>query len=155
MLLSRTLMNAKSSQDTPTHRSHPSAIEHFMTPSPHSIGVHQPLSAAHAVMRERRIRHLPVLDGGKLVGLISQRDLYFVETLKDSEPESVEVGEAMSQDIYSVGLQEDVDAVAETMAERRYGCALVVEDGHVRGIFTRSDALRALARLVRGGRKAR
>jgi acetoin utilization protein AcuB len=120
-----------------------------MTPSPHSIGVHQPLSLAHTTMRERRIRHLPVLDGGKLVGLISQRDLYFVETLKDAEPERVEVGEAMTQEVYCVAPYEPVDDVAERMAERRYGCALVVEDGHFRGIFTTSDALLTLARLVR------
>jgi acetoin utilization protein AcuB len=100
-------------------------------------------------MRERRIRHLPVLDGGKLVGLISQRDLYFVETLKDAEPERVEVGEAMTQEVYCVAPYEPVDDVAEKMAERRYGCALIVGDGHLRGIFTTSDALRTLARLVR------
>jgi acetoin utilization protein AcuB len=50
-------------------------VERFMTRSPLTIGQDQPLAAAHRMMREHRVRHLPVLDGGMLVGVVSQRDL--------------------------------------------------------------------------------
>jgi acetoin utilization protein AcuB len=50
-------------------------VDKYMTSHPHTIGVDQPLSLAHKIMTEFRIRHLPVLDGGKLVGVISDRDL--------------------------------------------------------------------------------
>src|SRR5690606_1318822 len=78
-------------------------IERYMTQSPHTIGRDQTLAAAHRVMREHGIRHLPVLEGGKLVGIVSQRDLHLLETLDDVDPEQVEVSEAMTQDVYAVG----------------------------------------------------
>jgi acetoin utilization protein AcuB len=148
-------MTAKATHAARSSRVASRAIEHFMTPSPHSIGVHQPLSLAHAMMRAHKIRHLPVLDGGKLVGVLSQRDLYFVETLKDAEPENVEVGEAMTYDAYVVGCHAPIDGVAEHMAQQRLGCAVVVEGGHLRGIFTTSDALVALVHLVREARRSK
>lgn len=51
---------------------------------------------------EHQIRHLPVLDGGKLVGIVTQRDLHLVETLKGVDQQTVTVEEAMSQDVYTV-----------------------------------------------------
>ena len=53
------------------------------------------MAAAHRLMRRHKIRHLPILQEGKLVGVLSQRDLYFLETLKDVNPEEVNVSEAM------------------------------------------------------------
>src|ERR1044071_3561987 len=50
-------------------------ISDFMTKSPHMIGMEQPLSHAHDVMRRRRIRHLPVLHGGKLVELVRTKEI--------------------------------------------------------------------------------
>jgi acetoin utilization protein AcuB len=58
-------------------------IQKYMTPTPHTIGQEQTLQVAHDVMREHGVRHLPVLEGGKLVGLLSQRDLHLVETLRE------------------------------------------------------------------------
>jgi acetoin utilization protein AcuB len=55
------------------------------------------------MMRRYQIRHLPVLREGKLVGMLSQRDLHFMETLSGVDPEKVPVGDAMSTDTYTVG----------------------------------------------------
>lgn len=66
-------------------------IQKYMTTCPETIGRDQPMSTAHRVMRERRIRHLPVLDGGHIVGVVSDRDLSFVETLADVDPRKVTV----------------------------------------------------------------
>ena len=57
-------------------------IRRFMTLGPHSITSRQTLAEAHQTMRERGVRHLPVVDDGKLVGVVSQRDLYLLETLR-------------------------------------------------------------------------
>jgi acetoin utilization protein AcuB len=119
-----------------------------MTNAPHSIGVDQSLALAHQVMREHRIRHLPVLRAGKLVGLVSQRDLYLVETLKDVDPGAVTVEEAMAAEAYAVPPTALLSRVAKTMAEKRYGCAVVMEGGEVVGIFTAVDALSALAKIL-------
>ena len=68
---------------------HPTSIEHWMTKSPVSIGHDQHLSVAHKFMREHSIRHLPVLDNGKLVGVLSQRDLFFLDPLRASTSMSI------------------------------------------------------------------
>jgi acetoin utilization protein AcuB len=123
-------------------------IEQFMTASPHTIGDDQTLAAAHRVMREHAIRHLPVLHGGKLVGILSQRDLHFIETLKDVDPEQIEVREAMSPDAFAIGPRTSVRRVAAEMAEHKYGCAVVVDGANVVGVFTTVDALAVLSRLL-------
>jgi acetoin utilization protein AcuB len=117
----------------------------FMTASPHSIGRDQPLSVAHERMRALGVRHLPVLEHGKLAGILSQRDALLVETLRDVDPATTPVEEAMSTDVYVVGPDTPLKDVAESMMEHRYGCAVVMDAHRVVGIFTTIDALRALA----------
>ena len=120
-----------------------------MTPSPHTIGSQQTLSVAHKLMRDFGLRHLPVLDGGKLVGIVSQRDLYFLETLRDVIPETTAVSEAMTEDAYAVPPGTPLDEVADAMARGKYGCAVVTEHGKLLGIFSAVDGLRVLAQLER------
>jgi acetoin utilization protein AcuB len=95
-------------------------------------------------MRSYGIRHLPVLDGGKLAGVLSQRDALLVETLRDVDPANTPVEDAMSTDVYVVGPDTPLHEVATAMIEHKYGCAVVVEGNRVVGIFTTIDALRAL-----------
>lgn len=123
-------------------------VEKFMTTSPHSVGVDQPLSRAHAMMREHHIRHLPVLSGGRLMGVVSERDLHIMETIAGVDPRSVEVGEAMSTVVYAVPPGTPLDEVAREMAEHRYGCVVVMENEKVVGMFTTVDLARALAELL-------
>lgn len=126
----------------PTNSDHP--IRHFMTPTPHSVGRDQPLSVAHERMRKYGIRHLPVLDAGKLAGVLSQRDALLVETLRDVDPATTPVEDAMSTDVYVAAPDTPLREVAIAMLDHKYGCAVVVEANHVVGIFTTVDALRAL-----------
>ena len=125
-------------------------ISDFMTASPHSVGADQTLETAHLLMRKHRIRHLPVLRAGELVGVVSQRDLLFVETLRDVDPTQVTVEEAMTQGAFAVGPGASLASVATKMSAHRYGCAVVIEDGDVIGIFTATDSLRAVAELASG-----
>jgi len=119
-----------------------------MSPCPHSIGQEQTLETAHAMMRKWKIRHLPVLNAGRIVGLLSLRDLHLVETLKDVDPSKVSVEDAMSPEPYMIDANADLRAVAIEMAMRKLGSALVVRSGKVVGIFTTTDALRALFELL-------
>jgi len=123
----------------------PLPINQFMTRSIHTIGRDQTLAVAHKMMHEHSIRHLPVLEAGVLVGIVSQRDLEFIESLKDVDPNQVQVSEAMTQDTYTVLPKAEVGAVAKEMAKHKYGSAVVLENGHVVGVFTTIDALRTLA----------
>lgn len=123
-------------------------IQKYMTTTPHSIGAEQTLAHAHEVLREHKIRHLPVLRGGALVGMITQRDLALVEALKDVDPRKVLVEEAMSTSLYTVEPDAPLDEVVSEMAEKKYGSAVVVQNHKVVGIFTTVDVCTALADLL-------
>jgi acetoin utilization protein AcuB len=126
------------------------SMSQYMTPQPWTIRKDAKMSQAHELMRAHRIRHLPVLQGGKLVGVVSDRDLHLIETLPDSDPAEVTVEEAMSENVYVVSSDDPVDAVVEKMAGHKYGSAIVVtRRGVVEGIFTTIDALQVLADVLR------
>lgn len=124
-------------------------IQTFMTPSPHSIGVEQTLARAHEVMRAHAVRHLPVLSGGRLVGMLTERDLALVETFHDVDPAEVLVEDAMSTAVYVVSPDVALDEVVTTMADHKYGSAVVMQGRTVVGIFTTVDTCRALAEVLR------
>jgi acetoin utilization protein AcuB len=126
-------------------------IEAFMTPSPHTIGRDQPLSAAKDLMARHGIRHLPVLDGGQLVGMVSERDVAFIGAVRDVDTQELSVGEAMSAEVYTVSRTELLRNAAANMARYRYGSAVVVEGNRVVGVFTTVDALRALQAVLDAG----
>ncbi len=133
-------------------------IRRYMTVNPTVIGSGRTLAEAHQTMRDRRVRHLPVVDDGKLVGIVSQRDLYLLETLRGVDIATERVGEAMTADPFTTSPDAPLDQVAAEMAEHKYGCAVVLEEDAVVGVFTTVDALRALAgilRRVRGATPAR
>jgi len=124
------------------------SVQKYMTASPHSVGVDQTLAMAHEVMRARGIRHLPVLDGGKLVGVVSDRDLHMIESLSGVDVHKVTVAEAMSTSVYAVEPETALDAVASTMAAHKYGCAVVIQNQKVVGIFTTVDLCHTLVALL-------
>jgi acetoin utilization protein AcuB len=124
-------------------------IHRFMTPTPHTISTRQTLAEAHQAMRERGVRHLPVVLDGRVVGVVSQRDLYLLETLRGVDVGRELVEEAMSDEPFVVAPDASLDEVAEAMANSKHGSALVVDGAMLVGIFTSTDALRALVTLVR------
>jgi acetoin utilization protein AcuB len=124
-------------------------IQKYMTAAPHSIGSDQTIAKASLLMNEHRIRHLPVLKGGHLVGILTDRDIKLVETFRDVDPTKVKVDEAMTEQPYSVNPEASLDQVVETMAENKYGSAVVLQNHKVVGIFTTVDACRVLCQLLR------
>ena len=124
------------------------SISKFMTTAPHTIGLEQTMAQAHKMMREHRIRHLPVLRGGKLVGILSDGDLHLIETLRDVDPEKVLVEDAMTETPYYVSPETPLDEVVAEMAKHKYGCAVVMLKENVVGIFTTVDACRAFAEML-------
>ncbi|MBK8264456.1 MAG: CBS domain-containing protein [Nannocystis sp.] len=121
-----------------------------MTPAPFSIGRAQTMVEAARRMREHRIRHLPVLEGGIVVGIVSDRDLAMVESLPGVDPAAVTVAEAMTAEPYAISPETPLVEVVEALAEHKIGTAVVMENGRLVGIFTVIDALRAFAARLRG-----
>ena len=123
-------------------------VDKYMTASPCTIGRDQPLTQAHKLMRDHHIRHLPVLSQGKLVGILSDRDLHLIESLQDVAPDQVLVEDAMTPSVYTVAPTAPLDEVVREMARHKYGSAVVEDHDKVVGVFTTIDALRAFADLL-------
>ena len=118
-----------------------------MTKQPWTIESHELLSRADAVMREHRVRHLPVVDNGELVGIVSDRDLWMFQS--ESAQRASRVRNAMNEFVFAVTTNAPIDAVVRTMSERKLGSAVILTDrGAVEGIFTVVDACRALAEIL-------
>lgn len=94
------------------------------------------------------VRHLPVLDGGKLVGVLSERDVAFATSIASIDPDEVPVGDAMSSEPLVVGPEMPLGVVARTMAQKKVGCVIVVDGRDVVGIITTTDALAILADVL-------
>lgn len=130
-------------------------VKEFMTRNVQTIGSEQPLSAAHRLMNELGIRHLPVLEKRKLVGIVTMRDLHLVETLEGVDPKRVTVEEAMAQETFAVSPEASLTKVAREMAKHKYGSAVVMRGENVVGIFTTIDALHALETVLTEQREAK
>jgi acetoin utilization protein AcuB len=130
-----------------------SSVRGYMTRAPVTVKPRQSLAEAHAVMRARRIHHLPVVDGDRLVGIVSQRDLMIIESLPGVDAAEVPVEDAMTKDVFVVAPGASLAAIAGDMADRRLGSAVVMDKERVVGVFTVTDACRALARLLPAPRR--
>ena len=128
-------------------RQYPEVREH-MTTSPLTIAPTSSLSKAVRTMRDNRVRHLPVVDRGRVVGVLSQRDILIMESLPGVNPTEVRVEEAMVRDVFTVAPEAPVGEVIETMIDRKLGSTIVCEGERVLGVFTTIDALRALHALL-------
>jgi len=125
-------------------------VQKYMTTAPISTDRQETIASAHQRMREHGIRHLPVVEGDRLVGIVSQGDLHLIETLPDVDAETVTVDDAMTPNPYTVSPDAALHEVVAEMAEHKYGSALVTQNGKVVGVFTTVDAMRALAELLQG-----
>jgi CBS domain-containing membrane protein len=104
--------------------------------------------ALHAL----RFRHAPVIDGPKLIGLVSERDVLRVgassvlPNRRDQDrfvAKLVRVGDIMTRDVVTVGPDAALTDVAALMLERKLGCVPVVEtDGTLLGVITEGDFVR-------------
>lgn len=123
-------------------------ISEFMTPTPHTVGAEQTITFAQNLMTEHGFRHLPVLHGGQLVGIVSDRDLGLVAGLNDIDPDTTKVEEAVVQVPYRVQPDEKLSSVLKKMAEHKYGTALITRGEKVAGIFTTHDAVVMMSREI-------
>jgi acetoin utilization protein AcuB len=121
-----------------------------MTPFPYAVDLRDTVSEARDLMASHGVHHLPVTREHDLVGVLSDRDLRGVPTDFAGEPPApVRVEDVYTADPYVVDLEEPLDRVLMTMAERHIGCALVTRKGNLAGVFTNTDACRCFAEHLR------
>lgn len=137
---------ARANQQETTMKQMP-LIQKHMTAMPHTIGKDITLDKAISMMREHHIRHLPVQDGGKLVGILTDRDVKLASGFINAGDTKVE--EIMTEDPFTVTPDAPLDRVVTQMAEHKYGCVVIQQDnGKVVGIFTAVDGLRLLTETL-------
>lgn len=122
-------------------------VRDAMTPRPRTVTPGQPLSDAAVVMRRGRFRHLPVVDGGELRGVITERDLEGAGDLS-GEGGDRPVRSVMTAEVITIGPDEPIDQAARLMLENKIGCVPVVEGASLVGIITESDIFRAFVRVL-------
>jgi acetoin utilization protein AcuB len=121
-----------------------------MTAFPYFIEVGAGLKAATQMMERHGIRHLPVKDGDQLIGVVSDRDIKRAK--RELHVSDIVIRETYIVDLretYIVDLTERLDSVLLHLAQRHIGCALVVKEGRLAGIFTTTDACRVFGEYLR------
>jgi acetoin utilization protein AcuB len=121
-----------------------------MTPFPYSIDVDAPLEEAHKLMREHHFRHLPVTSHRAIVGVLTDRDIKLILGPDFGSPSERElkVREAYVEQPCVVPASTSVATIARTMADNHIGSAIVTKNDKLVGIFTVTDACRALAQVL-------
>jgi acetoin utilization protein AcuB len=126
-----------------------------------TIGASDRLSTVEDIMTLGRVRHMPVVQGGRLVGVVSERDLLRASlsnlTGFDSEERraflnGVEIARVMSAPPIVIDADASVEEAALAMAERRIGCLPVMEGGSLVGLLTEAALLRYFAGVPRDDR---
>jgi acetoin utilization protein AcuB len=118
-------------------------VYRWMTPCPQTIAPDATLFDALSTMRRFGIRHLPVVDEGQLVGLLSERDIAFAERFLEARDACVAA--VMNREPFMTVPYAPLAEVCDVMAKKKYGSAVVVDGASVVGVFTAIDALRVIA----------
>lgn len=130
---------------------HIPSIGSVMTPFPYVAQVDDSLLVARTMMVEHGVRHLPVKDGNRLVGVLTDRDLKRAldPDLGLPPKEELFVRDALVSDAYVVESAVPLDEVLQHLVEQHIGSALVTKHGRLAGIFTTSDGCRVLCQHLR------
>ena len=115
-----------------------------MTPFPFFLEAQAELSAARAMFEAHNIRHLPIKDEGRAVGVLTPRDLILAGRMSPLP----RVGEVCDREVLMVDIHLGLAAVLQTMVDQRVDCALVLKHDQLVGIFTTTDACRQLSQLI-------
>lgn len=126
-------------------------IKVVMTPFPYSVDAMEDVRTAHGMMAQQGIRHLPVTRERKIVGIVSERDIFIADAVLGQRTGEigVPVWSVCTREPYVVDIDAQVDKVADEMANRHIGSALVTKNDKLAGIVTTTDICRAYADLVR------
>jgi acetoin utilization protein AcuB len=119
-------------------------VSNFMTGDPVTVGPHDTLELAKSVIDAGHFRRVPVLEGGKLVGILTERDLR--EHL--GHLDSTRVTAAMRTALITISPYETVEDAARLMLKHKVGGLPIVDNGRLVGIVTTSDLLKAFLVVV-------
>ncbi|MCA9772617.1 MAG: CBS domain-containing protein [Myxococcales bacterium] len=127
-----------------------------MTQDVQVIDVKDGLAEAFQMMRDHGIRHLPVGDGERFVGILSSHDLkQALVPFREGDdgaviyrlPKGVGIAEIMTRDVTALSSDAHIEDAAQLMIERKVGCVPVIDDGELVGIVTETDLLEVMVEV--------
>lgn len=135
-------------------------IKRWMKFKPYTVKPLDSVTYACTLLEEHRINQLPVVTNGRLVGIVTDRDLRDAWSVANANARARKPGEiasdripvkaVMTANASTVSPNDSLEKAAELMRQKRIGALPVVERGHLRGIITRSDILDAFLELRTG-----
>jgi acetoin utilization protein AcuB len=126
------------------------AVGAVMTRFPYFVGPDDRVQEVERLMQEHGIRHVPVLSDGRVVGIVSERDLHRIvnPALPSVDKERIRVRAVQLRDPYVVDIATPLAEVLSAMAARRIGSAIVLRREKLAGVLSSTDACRLLAELL-------
>jgi CBS domain-containing protein len=118
------------------------SVRDVMTRKPHSVGTTDPVVEAARLMRDEHVGSLPVVEDGRLVGMITDRDIAMRIVAEGANPESVTVGDVASRRVVTAEPDQDLDEARKLMAQHQVRRLPVVEGDELVGILAQADVTR-------------
>ena len=133
-------------------------VGNYMTPEPVTLSEDESMGEALMLMRRHNIRHLPVVNGSILVGIVTDRDLRraspsllsgIAEERYQEVLDGTSVARIMTREPFTVRLDTDLGEAVGVLVEKKLGSLPVVNGAELVGIFTEVDALRVLLEVLK------
>jgi CBS domain-containing protein len=118
-------------------------IKEIMTQQPKTASRDTTLAAAAHLLWGADCGILPVVDGGKLVGVVTDRDMYVALATRDKPASQITVGEVVTGKVWACGPDDDVHVALDTMASQRVRRLPVTQDGALVGVVSMNDLVLA------------
>jgi CBS domain-containing membrane protein len=125
-------------------------VRDLMTQNPTTLDRNETLDLAESIMNLGRIRHMPVVDDGKVVGIVSQRDMFrsalitslgFGRKTTGALIKTIKIKEIMTEKVVTISPDASIKEAARQMMEKKIGCLPVLEGDRLVGIITETDML--------------
>ncbi len=131
-------------------------VRDAMAQNPLTLDRNETLDLAESIMNLGRIRHMPVVDDGRVIGILSQRDLFrsalltalgFGRKTTTALIKTIKIKEVMTEDVITIAPETTIKDAARTMIDKKIGCLPVVENEKLIGLLTETDILRYVVEL--------
>jgi CBS domain-containing protein len=125
------------------------SVKDAMTSDVKTATPSQTLTDVAGLMKREDVGSVPVVDGERLIGVVTDRDIVIRGIADGSSPSAVQVGDIASRDIVTVRPDDDLDEALRLMAQHQVRRLPVVDDGHLVGVLAQADvALEAKEKVV-------
>ena len=116
------------------------SIRDAMTSNPRGVEASTPVIEAARLMKSEDVGSVPVVEGNRLVGMVTDRDIVIRVVAEAKDPQSSTAGEVASRDLVTIDPQQDLDEALRLMAQHQVRRLPVVEeDGRLVGILAQAD----------------